>query len=380
MQERNFRILWEAAKKLKWRYQRGDEEGLIEKGILKCPDLPSSPLLTRNHLQCNPSYLNCFFSSRLPKLKNHFTVHFEKKQYQVKVKPIDNYNHYYRILTRPSSVKKIPPPHSLHINLSLVEHPGSLSLLLEDTCKTVNLPKRKYVYQEHSGSEKKEHIWDNLNKNISIDKYLVTFRDINEWLQNGGNEKLTLPKDRSLWNIPASSLSIKQMNKYCRFMGKTVASTRVYDAAAFMPIHPEDPLSLDKYFPPYPWSKSATLRKEGDLCSDILSFECSKKMKAIQNSPHQRTSWVGMKDLLGGHPEYLHNPVNPKYNLKVSSFYLKSKSPWHQLGRRASWTGEGFNPKEFHFNEEEIFMHIAKPIKVGFRCMLEELKKNDEES
>ena len=422
--ERHLRILLQAAEKLKLRYERGDQEGLIERNILKCSDVPKSPLVNKDYLKCNPHYLNCFLAAEVPHLKNKFPVHWQEKNYEVRANPLwkngRNQKKYYRIISKSQFPGKKIPHYAVQLNLSLEEEQAkSLNILLEDTCRDAYLPKRIYVYREHSQSKGKELIWNNFNRDIYIDKRLVTFRDLADWLEVNPEEKISLPQNRGQWALPASHLTIPQMEKYCHFLGKQVANTLIYDAASFYPVELQRPTSIDRYFPPLPWSKKKSayqlfaIQREKDpfdktICSDILTSECALKMGSGHNSIHQRTSWTGLKDLLGGHPEYLRNPINPQHNLRASSFYLSSASHWHHLGKRGSWSGKSFGPEEFTNQGKKIFqdnkkitthtsnsveakvtvvpldaeMHAfqsrrgggplhKKLIKVGFRCMFE---------
>ena len=387
VQERNYRILLKAAKKLQQRYQQGDREDLIAKGILKCRDVPGGPLVHRDYLKCNPHYLNCFLKSNVPNLQNKFLVKFEGQEYWVQANPLKQ-EKYYRIISRGKfSIKKIPH-YSVLLNISLqgkkVNRGLSLDILLEDTCRDVYLPLRIYVYREHSRREGGEHIWNNFNRDIYIDKRQVTFRDIVDWLDSGAEEKISIPLEPAQWALPASNLTTPQMERYCQFLGKQVATALVYDAASFFPINIKQPTYIDRQFPPFPWSKRALGHpllavQQGrmpfapTICSDILAQECVglKQVETLQNLPGQRTSWVGVKDLLGGHPEYLRNSINPQYNLRVSSFYLKGEDHWHRLGHRGTWSGKGFEVREFTLRDKPLFSQESGTIKVGFRCMLD---------
>ena len=384
-QERHFHILLQAAEKLKLRYEKGDQEKLIERNILKCQDLPQNPLINGEYLKCNPHYLNCFFQASIANLQNKFSIRWEEKDYRVKANPLwkndKGQQRYYRIISKTRFPGKKIPHYAVQLNLSIVgEQHQSLNILLEDTCRDVYLPQRIYVYREHGRAKGKELIWNNFNQDIYIDKRLVTFRDLVDWLEAGAAEKISIPQNQSQWALPASHLTIRQMEKYCHFLGKQVANTLVYDAASFFPIHIKQPTYIDRYFPPFPWSKSKSGGKlfavqkasfDQMTCSDILTLECVERTGLRQNSIDQRTSWTGLKGLLGGHPEYLRNPINPQYNLRVSSFYLNSADPWHKLGKRGFWSGQSFAPEEFTYQEKKIFPDRGELIKVGFRCMLE---------
>ena len=204
----------------------------------------------------------------------------------------------------------------------------------------------------------------------------MSFRDIIHWLEVVPGKDISVPTDPALWALPASGLTAQQMELYCDFRGKRVVDTLVYDAASFFPTDMGKPTYIDRQFPPFPWSRRRLghqlLTAQDDqssfdkaICSDILTLECSQKMKTLQSSPFQRKSWTGMRELLGGHPEYLQNPVNPRYNLRASSFYLTTASPLHRLGRRAQWNGESFEAANVTFGKKAIFPK-NRPSRWGF--------------
>ncbi|MCY4643259.1 MAG: hypothetical protein OXB88_01440 [Bacteriovoracales bacterium] len=405
--ERSFRILLQSAEALQRRYERGDEEGLIQKGLLKCPDIPKSSLIHQeNYLKCNPHYLNCFLGSGSKNLQNKFPVHFEGKDYMTRVNPVaqgrpPQKKRYYRVVSRAVFPGQKVPPYAIELSLSIENEKGpALHVLLEDTCGDAYLPKRTYVYREHSFSKSKEHIWDNFNRDIYIDKNLVTFRDIIDWLELRPVKDISIPSNPAHWSLPASGLSPGQMELFCHFRGKQVVDALVYDAGSFFPTDLKKADYIDRQFPPFPWSRrkighklskiqSGKVPFDKSICSDIWTLECRQKFKTLQGPSFQRSSWMGMKELLGGHPEYLQNSMNPHYNVRPSSFYLRADSPLHRLGKRVHWTKKGFQIKNFTledqviFQEEDVSRESKKEsddenqnIKVGFRCMFERRQKS----
>ena len=90
----------------------------------------------------------------------------------------------------------------------------------------------------------------------------------------------------------------------------------------------------------------------------------------------ESSSWVGLYQVLGGVPEVVFNPIQNNKNLKLSSFYFASNSPWHELGKRAYWDGSDFKEKNIFWKEEIDFdkgikleSKTSSDIKIGFRCM-----------
>lgn len=387
-QAKHYRVLLAGAEKLQQRYERGDTEQLIARGLLSCPDIPASPLITGEYLQCNPHYLNCFLGTRDSKLQNRFAVDLEGQKHWVEARPFGPGQRYYRIVSKGVMPGTRVPHYAVQLELTLSGEKGSgssLFVLLEDTCRDVYLPQRVYAYREHSQPGAVEVIWNNLNREIYIDKRLVTFRDLVDWLEVEPHVGIQVPEDRAQWALPASGLTVVQMERYCQLLGKQVATTLVYDAASFFPLNRDQPTTIDRQFPPFPWSRRAfghplLAMQAGEspfdqsICSDLWVRECEEQGFGVQSFPGKRTSWIGMRDILGGYPEYLRNPISPPYNLKVSSFYLSlrgEQGAWHRLGRRGSWTGRGFTPSAFSFEGAPLFPRRDRAVAVGFRCMLE---------
>ena len=156
------------------------------------------------------------------------------------------------------------------------------------------------------------------------------------------------------------------MEDYCSYFGKQVLEARYFDAATFLPMDLNDTIPKKNNRSPYYWTKKRSEFKAD--CNLLFAEEClTKKSNRINNI---NPSWAGITDSMGGVLEAFRNPIDPESNLKASSFYFNFKSPWHKLGFRAHWDGEGFDLRHFDFKGLNPEKNVNK-FQVGFRCMRE---------
>ena len=247
-----------------------------------------------------------------------------------------------------------------------------LDLLLENNCQEVYLQNRAYAYGEEIEGKKnadaEDYRFDNFGQNIYIDRFLVTNDDVNEWI-DFSNPDFTRGLAKHTGNDlfqPATQLSYSQMENFCSYVGKQVLEARFFDAATFLPMDMNDTLPKKNNRSPYYWTKKKSEFKAD--CNLIFAEDClAKKTNRINNV---NPSWAGLTDPMGGVFEVFRNPIDPESNLKASSFYFNFKSPWHKLGFRAGWDGEGFDSRHFDFKGIAPEKTENK-YQVGFRCMRE---------
>lgn len=247
-----------------------------------------------------------------------------------------------------------------------------LNIFLNDQCHEIFLPNRIFAYGEEIVSKPNEEIedyrFDNFNQNIYIDRHLVMNSEINDWI-DFGNPSFTKglkKKEEDELFLPATQLTYSQMENFCSFKEKQVMLAHYFDAASFMPMDMDNSTPKDNKRSPYYWSKKKTDFKPD--CSLIYAEECAAKKTFRLNSTSP--SWAGVMDSMGGVFEAFRNPIDPESNLKASSYYFNFKSPWHKLGFRAGWDGEGFELRHFDFKGINPSTAIDK-FNVGFRCMRE---------
>ena len=342
-------ILVKAAQRLQTVWEEGD---IDNKWQQECQDLWGKlPNVDREFFKCNPLFLQCVLR-RASAIDS--TVSARKQ----------NDGMFYSVVTRSKfSGVKIP---SFAVLVEL-EHNGQvMPVLLEDSCKEVYLPQRIYALGTFD-KNKNDWRWDNFSQHIFIDKYLVTNLDISLWK---GQKFGTSPA------LPATGLSWQEMQDYCRFMGKELAATNVYDAATFHPGDYADTTPEKNIRGPYPWSRKAQdsylyqaihdadFVFNRNFCHKVYTKECVPEF-ALPAFDRGTAAWTGIFQVLGGVMEALNNPVVPKQNVRVSSMYFDVKSSWHQLGKRAHWDGEHFDKSAFSWEDD----WPDGDYKVGFRCM-----------
>ncbi len=306
-------------------------------------------------MRCNPMLLEC-------------NAHFNKKLNYHFVKPETKNQKQYRYLTKSNTAHVGLKNSGYLFTIEDNQTHLRLNLLLNDSCQEVYLPSRAYAYgEEVSGAE--DYRFDNFNQNIYIDRHLVTNQEINEWIDFGNPEftKGILKKEADETFLPAINLTEEQMENYCSFKGKQLLLAHYFDAATFLPMDLEDVLPKKNTRSPYYWTKKKSEFKAD--CNLIYAKECfaTKSYQLNSTSP----TWAGVMDSMGGVLEAFRNPIDPESNLKASSFYFNFKSPWHKLGFRAGWDGEGFELRHFNFkgiNPENV---TVDKFQVGFRCMRE---------
>ncbi|MGZ3787486.1 MAG: hypothetical protein ACXVLQ_03135 [Bacteriovorax sp.] len=307
-------------------------------------------------MRCNPMLLEC-------------NARFNKKLNYHLVKPIGRNQKLYRYLTKSNTahvgLKNSGYLFTIEDNLSH-KH---LDLLLVDQCQEVFLQNRAYAYgEEVTGKGHEDYRFDNFSQNIYIDRHLVTNAEINEWIDFGNPEftKGLRKKEADETFLAATYLTEEQMLNYCSFKGKQLMLAHYFDAATFLPLDLSDVLPAKNSRSPYYWTKKRSEFKAD--CNLLYAEECSSR-KAYQLNSTGPT-WAGIMDSMGGVFEVFRNPIDPESNLKASSFYFNFKSPWHKLGFRAGWDGEGFELRHFDFKGINPDVSIDK-FQVGFRCMRE---------
>jgi hypothetical protein len=405
--ERLTEILLEAVHDLKTRWALGDVEDEFRKGKFKCPLEIGDPAHTNpSYLRCNPNYLQCFFSGKAGETSNFFVVKKDGKSWRVKARnlfsPLGRFGEdrrYYQIVSRALKNGEEVPPWGIMVSLFVEGHEDySMSVVLEDVCSDTYLPQKAYPYgmaNEASGLEgallykkKKDWIWDNLGRHIYVDKYLVSTRDVIEWIDadKGVAKEMSswsVPPTTGWWSRPASGLTYEQMRRYCAFRGKQLLEAHIMDAATFFPQEKDVPEFFLRH--PYPWTnraKESFLAKSSKAeivptakdCSHAYVKECQAIIPFEYHS-NDAPSWMEIYATLGGYLEAVRNPVYPLKNLKASSFYFGASSTWHQAGRRAMWDGQDFRLSNFSWVDIGNPLEKDEPVpgqdefKVGFRCM-----------
>ena len=321
----------------------------IKAKALSCPDLFHEWPLPPEILKCNPLFLKCLFRG------NH-SFEFEQKGLP------------YKIISK-SQINFLAPDYALEVWIKIENE--KRKVWLEDTCSSIYLPQRIYGYGKRP-KKGKDFFWDNFGFHWFIDRRQVTVREVLEWLEQTGQRALREDSlSRSLQDHyrPATGLYPDEMKAYCRFRGKQLAKAHLLDAAFFLPPDLENPLLPPYLRGAYPWRRRRQLQKiiiGTDSCLNILGKECREKLKIVEAFSSSPT-WTGVFQALGGVPEFVQNPIRPKRNINISSYYFSAKSRAHAIGERISWNGRSFDPRHFSFKTLP-FPEDVERVHVGFRC------------
>lgn len=317
-------------------------------------------------LRCHPLLLECH--ARFAKKKNIQYVPFVDNNFKMES--------FYSYVTKSNSS-------FLGINSSGVtaiiednETKERLRIFLSDQCREYYLPERAYGYSEQVlEKDGVDFLFDNIGSKIYFDYHLVTNADVNDWLRFQTFESET--DDLKIRNLkiksgddlflPATHLTMKQMEAYCNFKGKELLLASTFDAASFMPYDQREILPKTFHRSPVYWTKK---KNETTFdCRYLFHKECLSKEMYKLNSI--RPTWAGMQDSMGGVFEAFRNPIDGDSNLKASSFYFPAKHYWQRLGVRAKWDGEGFGLRNFDFRGYPPD-EIPNVFQVGFRCQREQ--------
>ncbi|MBK24152.1 MAG: hypothetical protein CME70_09150 [Halobacteriovorax sp.] len=242
---------------------------------------------------------------------------------------------------------RMAPLDGVRLNISLRD--SKLSILLENSCDKIFLPKRIYGFGPDK-NPKSEFRFDNFERLIFIDKNLSS----------------------------AKGKTIAQMKRVCASRGMQLLESHILDAAAFHPVDIRNNRPQEFLRPKLPWSrnyksefpyKAQTDKKfkfESKYCDYLYSKEC------IGKKDTSLPSWMGLKNPLGGKMEVVRNIKFEDQVLVPSSIYFSVESLWHQLGLRAMWNGKSFDKRDF------VFSKLGAPalddysnLELGFRCMQE---------
>ncbi len=316
-------------------------------GELNGFDAPECSKVNIAFRKCNPHFLKCLAKNNYR--VNNFAIHFPTHQKNLPYQIIDG----------------------RYLWIELKNKEKSKELLLENICRETILDEGDYAIGPQS---RNDFIWNNLGRKIFIDKFQVLNWEIEEWLDQEG-KTLSRPDNLKKYEV-ADWLLPEQMQQYCHFRGGQVSMAHVLDAAFFYKTYDRGDTVLHRS--PYPWQpkgrktflkelKKKDFKLEKSHCKKIPALECRELLspeEIYKSSP----TWSGVFQALGGHMEYTRNPLRPRRNVNVSSWYFPLNSSWHQVGRRAYWDGKGHALSNFTFSREDPSDKVST-IGVAFRCM-----------
>ena len=142
----NLFILLEASRKLQKIWLEAEGYELLKSGELTCPNELGNVKFTTDHfLRCNPSFLQCLFSSK-PKIK----VVLQGKDYWVRVRQnfpalsfLSNEKRFYQLIDHSKYSSTGGSTRGFLVELVVEGEPDSfIQIVLEDSCNEVYLPPR----------------------------------------------------------------------------------------------------------------------------------------------------------------------------------------------------------------------------------------------
>lgn len=306
-------------------------------------------------LRCNPLYLKCRFQNeKLNSLKLEFN---------------DFQNLGFTPVSKLKSSRSLLPHQGMSVDLILGDK--KQKVYLENECHKVYLPQRRYRYMHSDENEK--WYWDNFNRRVYIDRYMVSNFWVKVWKATLGQ---SYGYDENLFS-PATNLTLEEMKKFCFSRGGHLLQAHYYDAAAMFPKNTEDPrpesitlsyfpwTTKNKTEPLFLWQENKLKTAPKNICDRLRSSDCQQHQVYVAGNKFE--TWAGLGDILNGYSEVVDNPIEPNRNLSFFDYSQSSKSKYLRLGVRVEWDGKDFGKD--HFKIENIDEFDIQKIKVGFRCM-----------
>ena len=331
--------------KFEWEHARLDSEN-------KCKKLS---YVDEQYYQCFPEYMQCLLENKLVKVQidGRLTPLEAKRSYSYHQMP--TYRYYDFVIS--------PEGKSQKLQLSFV-----------DSCQEIYVPQRYYPFMANKRAATIS--WDNFNRDIFVDKFLITNREVNEWIDTMGlSIEKKLPPER-----PSAFLSLEEMENFCAFKGKRLASAQVVEAASFYPSGSSDRAGRTLIRYDYPWTRRNSdtflykLKKDSELL--LTKFDCEKAYvrNCFEITPFithmtKSSSWSGIFQIMGGPFEAYSNRLESKRNLRASSFYFPVESDVHVLGEKLFWDGLAHLDKNIDWLKDKPVGVDGRSLEIGFRCM-----------
>lgn len=340
---------------------------------LLCPEIIiPDPKIGDRFLSCNPAFWECYWSKGINK-NPVIQVEYGGQAFHLRASLQEN-GKYGRLVTQSSLKEGKAPSWAYQVKLTVDEFPNHpIYLALLNSCKDHYLPERVYAYGVTQTSRAQDvFLWDNFGRELYLDRFPVSNREVNEWVSLDSNYKHLAKTDVSQLAFAATHLNFEEQKRYCAYFGARLMEPHLFDAASMLP-------SGDEKFPEV--IAPASTPWERDRSRTFLSVDdkpkvedCKKAaVKGCEIYPYNTNSstWMGLGDSLGFYPEAF-RPVYDRFNVKFSSIFFEPTSPWNSLGKRGIWSGEGHKAQDFSTGslEENPFLNMDS-VPVGFRCYKE---------
>lgn len=352
-------------------WEQGDTDALLSKGRLRCPqEITPVSAAQYEFTRCNPHFFECALENLkfFPELNKALKT--ERVSLKRSYQPLMFYSSKKRftrfLFPNQLTIDQLPKK---GLSIELFGKRGhSWPIVFSDTCSMIKLPERRYPFYAEDLSELS---WDNQGREIYIDRFQVSYQDINEWVIAYEKDSRLLNSKREQWMDPATHLKLSEMKSYCHSYGKKLLSSHLFDAIAFMPSDQRLAFPDYLYLSWSSWSRDQSgsvfrddISPTQALCQKAFTKDCVDKFP-FEAFNTNSASWADVYQVMGGEVEVVSNKFKLQKNLILSSRYYERSSPYHQLTRKGSWDGEGFDSKNFETPGNII------PNGVAFRCYLE---------
>lgn len=328
------------------------EEGdlFFPKGGTKCDaEISHEKFVGRSYYQCNPHFWQCYWQGGV-KENPSIEIDLFGQTFHVKARPVfdpipfySTQPRYYELFKRKSPDLNLTYGYKIEIEVQEISG-KTQPMILADSCRDTYLPQRIYGYSKPKDKRDKGFLWDNFDRNIFIDRFYVSNRQVNEWRALTG-EFHKMEPDRKKWPKPAF-LNSKDQKAYCSYFGKRLLEAKLFDAATMSPSDLKNPLPDTVYRPDTPWQRdiSKTFLGVARINPDYQLTPLDCQLAEVQGCLEKyfttdSATWMGMNFALGFYPEALQNFIEPDKNLKKSSRFYAPASPWHELGILSEWDG-----------------------------------------
>lgn len=358
---------------------RGDFDLTDKTLVTNCPDIEFGRNDYSSDIKaCHPLLFNCYFKGRTIKLKMRDSF----------LSAYASLGEGGALTASPSSTAKLKRTvYGMPVVLNLEQE--KLNLLLNDDCRMRELPAGAYKTSEQA-EQKDNNLWHTSGFRYFIDTLNVRRIDIREWLGNSNDKvRKELRKEYNEGKLkdalrPAVNLLPEEMMAYCKYRGAEVLNSFVRAAVTYhhgrkkkddigssppssnTATHPFGIRMEDS--PQYNVSVKKESWKKED-CQKIFSSECLEFKDITWDG--SSVGWSGIKELLGGYPEFVINTIHPRKNIHPSSFYYSIENEVHNAGKRIFWDGRGHKKLNFNFFPHNNFKEPKEGEEYGvsFRCM-----------
>lgn len=329
-------------------WEQGDR--FIDSHKISCPnEIYPQQGIGRSYYRCNPHFWQCFWEGGV-RSEPSIEVDISGQKYHLEAKatfePVTSFSSSPRFYQLFKNTKYgFPVNYGYVVEVGVKEMPGfTQKFILTDTCRDSYLPQRIYGYGKNENKLEEGFIWDNVGRDIFIDKFYVTNRQVNEW-RILTNQNDLIEDDRKKWPHPAL-LNKSEQKAYCQFYGKRILEAKFFDAASMFPLDMKNSMPTKIHRTATHWQRDLNRTFLGmarmNAEYQLTPLDCD--LVQVKGCPltyfsTDSATWMGLHYSLGFFSESVENHIEKNKNLKMSSHLLPPSSKWHELGLWSSWDG-----------------------------------------